>query len=94
VIHHDAKSVERLRSILERRFGADDDIVTERSAEAALTSLHRLAGQGTDVALVLSAQRLPELSGVELRHRSPGSIATRAGRCSSSGAIERRPNGS
>lgn len=65
-VDDDAAALKRLRGILERRFGADYEIVTERSPQAALTSLRDLRERGSDVALVLATQWIPEMPGVEL----------------------------
>jgi thioredoxin reductase (NADPH) len=54
-----------LAADLTRRFGADHRIVTESSPGAALAALERLAGRTEEVALVVAAQRMAELAGVE-----------------------------
>jgi thioredoxin reductase (NADPH) len=54
-----------LAADLTRRFGADHRIVTESSPGAALAALERLAGGTEEVALVVAAQRMAELAGVE-----------------------------
>jgi thioredoxin reductase (NADPH) len=64
---------------LDRRFGADYRIVTVTSTDAALTTLRDLAGQGSDVALVLAALDLPGSDGVDLLARAR-ELQPRAGR--------------
>lgn len=65
-VAHVPDALELLRSSLERRFGRDYEIVTRPSGEAALTSLRALGESGTDVALVLAEQWLPDMTGVDL----------------------------
>jgi thioredoxin reductase (NADPH) len=66
VVHHDAASLARLHRILDRRFGADYEIVAVATAHDARAELERLRESGTDVALVLSEQWLPDVPGAEL----------------------------
>jgi thioredoxin reductase (NADPH) len=55
---------------LERRFGADHRILTGTSPRAALAALEDLAGRGQEVAMVVAAQGMAELPGVELLVRA------------------------
>jgi thioredoxin reductase (NADPH) len=66
VVGGDLDSIQRLGSTLERRFGLDYQIVTRPSGQAALTSLRELGASGSDVALVLAEQGLPDMTGVDL----------------------------
>jgi thioredoxin reductase (NADPH) len=70
-IDDEADSSARLSNILERRFGADYEVVTEPSARAVLKTLHKLRVRGTDVALVLASQWMPEMTGIELLAQVP-----------------------
>jgi thioredoxin reductase (NADPH) len=56
---------EALATDLGRRFGADHRIVAEASPAAALERLERLAARSEEVALLVAAQRMAELPGVE-----------------------------
>ena len=56
----------RLRTILERRFGADYEVITQASPLKALKTLDELREKGTDVALVLANQSMPDMTGTEL----------------------------
>jgi thioredoxin reductase (NADPH) len=55
---------------LERRFGTDHRILTGTSPRAALAALEDLAGRGQEVAMVVAAQGMAELPGVELLVRA------------------------
>jgi thioredoxin reductase (NADPH) len=59
----------RLRGILDRRFGADYEIIGERTAAAAIETLTRLRDAGRDVALVLAARDVVEMTGIDLLAR-------------------------
>jgi thioredoxin reductase (NADPH) len=61
---------EALAADLARRFGADHRILAEASPGAALAALERLAGGSDEVALLVAAQRMAELPGVELLQRA------------------------
>ena len=62
---------------LTSRYGADYTVVRATSGAEALTHLNRLALQDRRVALVVSDQRMPEMSGIEMleevRRQSPDS---------------------
>jgi thioredoxin reductase (NADPH) len=57
--------LEALACDLGRRFGADHEVVAERSPAAALAALGQLATRSREVALLLAAQRMTGVSGVE-----------------------------
>jgi thioredoxin reductase (NADPH) len=50
---------------LRRRYGADYDVIAERSAGAGLRRLARLRDDGRDVAIALAARQLPDGSGID-----------------------------
>ena len=56
----------RIERILRRRFGADYTILFERSPSAAIAALDELHQSGKDVALVLAAHRMSDMTGIEL----------------------------
>ena len=56
---------------LERRYGADYEVVLKTSGREALAALAELKRRGTDVALVLAGQWLDDLAGAELLARVP-----------------------
>jgi thioredoxin reductase (NADPH) len=57
--------LEALSGDLARRLGGEYRILSERSPSAALATLERLADQPEDVALVIAAQRMREMPGVD-----------------------------
>jgi thioredoxin reductase (NADPH) len=70
VIDDDPRELATCDHALRRRFGADYGVLTERSPEAALELLGRLARRGEDVALVAADLRLPGMDGVEFLERA------------------------
>jgi thioredoxin reductase (NADPH) len=68
-VEDDAAALERVRHELERRYGADFDVICEASGEAAITTLERICGQGGQVAVVLAAAWLEGMPGSELLAR-------------------------
>jgi thioredoxin reductase (NADPH) len=67
VTHSDPDSLDAVRHELERRYGADYDVVCESSARDALAALERMHATGTPVAVVLAEplMDLDELPGGE-----------------------------
>jgi thioredoxin reductase (NADPH) len=65
LVEEDRPALEALAADLGRRFGADYQILAEPSPRAALTRLGHLDAQSQPVALMLAAQRIAEMSGVE-----------------------------
>jgi response regulator RpfG family c-di-GMP phosphodiesterase len=65
LVDEDRPALEALAADLGRRFGADYQILAEPSPMAALTRLGHLGAQSQPVALLLAAQRIAEMSGVE-----------------------------
>jgi thioredoxin reductase (NADPH) len=59
-----------LAGAIERRFGADYQIVAQVSAHAAIDELARARRDGADVALVIADQWMPEMAGRELLRRA------------------------
>ncbi len=70
LVHDQERVLEALAGDLHRRFGADYQVVGERSPDAALATLERLASRSEPVALLVAAQRLAGTSGVELLMRA------------------------
>ena len=70
VIDDDPRELATCDRALRRRFGADYGVLAERSPEAALELLERLARRGEDVALVAADLRLPGMDGVEFLERA------------------------
>jgi ActR/RegA family two-component response regulator len=66
VVHHDPLAAERLKDLLQGRFGAAYDVETALTADSAMMALTTLRDAGSDVALVLSEQWLPGATGAEL----------------------------
>src|SRR5215213_7734347 len=65
VIDDDPRELTTFERALRRRYGADYRVVAERSPEAALELLERLARRAEDAALVAADLRLPGTDGVE-----------------------------
>ena len=65
LVDEDRTALEALAGDVGRRFGVDYQIVAERSPVAALAALERLGARSQAVAVVLAAQRMTEMSGVE-----------------------------
>jgi thioredoxin reductase (NADPH) len=65
LVDEDGTALEALASDVGRRFGADYQIVAERSPAAALSTLSQLGARSPAVALVLASQQMTEMSGVE-----------------------------
>jgi thioredoxin reductase (NADPH) len=70
VIDDDPQELRTFESVLRRRYGADYRVMAERSPEAGLELLERLAHQGDDVALVAADLRLPGMDGIEFLERA------------------------
>ena len=64
-VEDEPRSLARIRRLLERRFGADYQVVVEESPTRALERLRELRASGVDVAVILADQSLPEMAGVE-----------------------------
>jgi thioredoxin reductase (NADPH) len=65
LVDEDRAALEALAGDVGRRFGVDYQILAERSPVAALTALGQLAARSQAVAVLLAAQRMSEMSGVE-----------------------------
>ena len=70
VIDDDPRELAIFERALRRRYGADYRVIAERSPEAGLDFLERLAQQGDDVALVAADLRLPGMDGIEFLERA------------------------
>jgi thioredoxin reductase (NADPH) len=70
VIDDDPQELRTFESVLRRRYGADYRVMAERSPEAGLELLERLAHRGDDVALVAADLRLPGMDGIEFLERA------------------------
>jgi thioredoxin reductase (NADPH) len=69
-VAHDRATRDRLAHELERRFGADYRVITVDSATAGLAELETLRRAGDDVAAIIAAPTLPEMSGVTFLDRA------------------------
>src|SRR3712207_4689558 len=70
VIDDDPRELAALERALHGRYGADYRVIAERSPEAGLRLLERLAHWGDDVALVAADLRMPGMDGVEFLERA------------------------
>jgi len=66
----DRDSLEALERDVRRRFGADYDVVAAGTPDTALDTLERLAAAGEQVALLMTGQWLPGMTGVEFLVRA------------------------
>jgi len=65
-VDDDDDSSARIGRVLVRRFGADYQVVREHSPSAALKALDELHRDGKDVALVLAAHGMADMTGIEV----------------------------
>jgi len=70
VVDRDRDSAPSVEQLLQRRFGADYDIVTETTGADALSRLRTLREASVDLALILADQWTPDISGVDLLRSS------------------------
>ena len=70
VIDGDPEDLGALERLLRRRYGTDYQVIAERSPEAGLALLERLANRDQEVALVAADLRLPGMDGVEFLERA------------------------
>jgi thioredoxin reductase (NADPH) len=80
VVEDDPGTIASLATALERRFGADYRILTDRSPSSALTRLEKARDGGEEVALVVADLWMPEMTGIELLARARD-LFPRAARC-------------
>src|SRR5437763_16001599 len=69
VVDDDERALDRTAEELRRRYAVDYRVVADRSPEAALAELERMATDGEDVAVVLADQWMDGLTGAELLGR-------------------------
>lgn len=69
-VDDDGDVLEVLKQALGKRYGADYQIITERSPAVGLGVLERLRSQDASVAVVIADQWMPQLTGVELLARA------------------------
>jgi thioredoxin reductase (NADPH) len=65
LVDDDRAALERLRHDLHRRYGADYEIAGTTSAGEALTQLDKIRSAGTEVALLIADQWMPDVTGTE-----------------------------
>ena len=80
LVDDDPETLASLASALERRFGADYRVLTERSPTSALARLEHACERGEDVALVVAHLWAPEMTGLDLLARVHD-LCPRASRC-------------
>lgn len=69
VVDDDPHALVLLQESLSRRFGGDYRVLSQSTPGAALKALAELRGSGEEIALVIAAQWLPGMEGVELLAR-------------------------
>src|SRR5437762_7019363 len=80
LVDDDPETLASLASALERRFGADYRVLTERSPTSALARLEHACERGEDVALVVAHLWAPQMTGLDLLARVHD-LCPRASRC-------------
>ncbi len=70
VVDHDVTMRGRLARDLERRFGADYRVIAVDSATQGLATLETLREAGDEVAIVLTARQLPDMTGIAFLDRA------------------------
>ncbi|HUC24796.1 MAG TPA: FAD-dependent oxidoreductase [Streptosporangiaceae bacterium] len=70
LVDDDRDALEGLRQALERRFGADYQIVAERQAERGLSVLHQLRERAEQVAVIIAARQLQRMAGEQFLERA------------------------
>jgi thioredoxin reductase (NADPH) len=70
VVDDDGDVLAALQAALAKRFGADYQILTERSPAAGLQALERLRRQDLPVAVVIADQWMPHMTGLDLLARA------------------------
>src|SRR5215218_8472960 len=66
----DGEVLAALQAALRRRFGADYQVLAERSPTAALETLERLRQDDVAVAVIIADQWIPHMTGLELLARA------------------------
>ncbi len=80
VVDHDPEILKCIAEALERRFGADYQVVTDGSPVSALERMKQSCARGEQVALVISDLWMPEMFGLEFLERAR-EACPRAARC-------------
>ena len=79
VVDHDPEILKCIAEALERRFGADYQVLTDCSPSSALARMSQACGRGEQVALVIADVWTQEMPGLEFLDRDVGQPP---GRCS------------
>jgi thioredoxin reductase (NADPH) len=66
VVDHDDQYLEVLRRDMERRYGADYEVLAASSTEQAVKLRKELATQGRSIALFIAYQWMPDMTGIDL----------------------------
>jgi thioredoxin reductase (NADPH) len=69
-VDDDGEVLAALQAALRRRFGADYQVVAERSPAAALEALERLRRGGVAVAVIIADQWMPQMTGLDVLARA------------------------
>jgi hypothetical protein len=83
LVAEDRAVLDALAADLGRRFGADHEIVAERTPAAALAALRQLGTRSQAVAVLLAAQRMAGMNGVDrdvVPREAPSTAPTSASR--------------
>src|SRR5690606_7497354 len=70
VVDDDEQVLDAVASDVRRRYGASYRVVAAASGAAALRQVEQLTRRGAQVALVLTDQRMPQMTGTELLVRA------------------------
>jgi thioredoxin reductase (NADPH) len=80
VVNDDAATLASLAGALERRFGADYRVLSDRSPVSALARLQEACEQGAPIALLVAGQWMPEMTGIDWLVQAC-ELCPRAARC-------------
>jgi CheY-like chemotaxis protein len=84
-VDDEPKDLELIERELRKRYGEDYSVLCEDSAQLGLQKLRGLGAHGDDIAIVIAAQRMAEISGVEFLSRVRGGDALGLQRVGGSG---------
>lgn len=76
IVDDDHAVLEALERDLKRRFGADYEVIAAGSPAVALDQIASIKDRGGEVALILTAQWTPGMTGVELLREAQGSFSS------------------
>jgi thioredoxin reductase (NADPH) len=89
-VDDDGDILAALEAALAKRYGADYQILAERSSAGAVQVLERLRRQQAAVAVIIADQWMPQMTGLDLLAARANCIHRPGGCCSSASGRPRR----